>query len=484
MMFTFNDDYLQSLLNSLLLGGSLILTGCGGETTTAPIVTIAPAPVVAPASHFTRTVSSPLTNASLTWEAITVSDINGDGRPDIILANGGASDRVVSASDNRTTILLNDGKYQFTQLNTSNLSPTGWVNDWVILPAKTGNPYIIGIDHGREIAFDPKYWSNLKVFRYDNGSLTDLSNVPMGNDIGFYHNASSYGDLNNDGLMDFVTAELGNFSVFYGDEKTAFREEKFDPRFTQWGNADYIGFTGASVVLDIGNDGQQDFILLPFQHTTKYGKDTDGIYAELFRYNNGMLSVMSKFDARTTAKLPDSWGYSYAQVIDINKDGLQDFIALAEDPHEPDNTGQRGFVTFIQKSDGTFEVFSSMNTTLVDSKQSTMVWAGGSDVWSEYKFQLVDVDGDKNLDLFWGSWFNGSPNDLKNSVFYGDSSGHFVRNELKSAEIFKDVTWEGTARTHMTDLNNDGVGDLLVLQSKWINGYEEITPIVYTTTFG
>jgi hypothetical protein len=236
--------------------------------------------------------------------------------------------------------------------------------------------------------------------------------------------------------------------------------------------------------LDIGGDGQQDFILLPFVHTSKYGKDSDGIYAEAFRYNNGMLSSMSKFDARTPAYLDDRWGYSYAQVVDINKDGLQDFIALAEDPFEPNNTGQRAFVTFLQKRDGTFDIFSSMPSTIVDSKQATMQWEGKSNVWSEYKFQLVDVDGDKNLDLFWGSWFNGTPTDLINSVFYGDSAGHFARNETKSAEIFKDVTWEGTARTHMTDLNNDGLGDLLVLQSKWVNGYEQVTPMVYTTTFG
>jgi hypothetical protein len=390
------------------------------------------------------------------------------------------------STDPRTTVLINSGSNTFTQLNTSNISASGWVNDWLILPAKTGNPYIIGIDHGREIAFTPEYWTTLKVFRYENGSLSDLSNVPVGNDIGFYHNASSYGDLNNDGLMDFVTAEMGDstFSVFYGDEKTIFREEKMNARYNQWGNADYVGFTGASVVLDIGGDGQQDFILLPYAHTTKWGKESDGIYAEAFRYNNGMFSFMTKFDARTTAYLDDRWGYSYAQVVDINKDGLQDFIALAEDPFDPNNTGQRAFVTFLQKRDGTFDIFSSMPSTIVDSKQATMQWEGKSNVWSEYKFQLVDVDGDKNLDLFWGSWFNGTPTDLINSVFYGDSAGHFTRNETKSAQIFKDVTWEGTARTHMTDLNSDGLGDLLVLQSKWVNGYEQVTPIVYTTTFG
>jgi hypothetical protein len=67
------------------------------------------------------------------------------------------------------------------------------------------------------------------------------------------------------------------------------------------------------------------------------------------------------------------------------------------------------------------------------------------------------------------------PSDLKYNVFYGDSSGRFARNENKSSELFKDVSWEGTARTHMADFNGDGLGDLLVLQQN--NGL--ITPIIF-----
>lgn len=477
----FDNDFqidIKAIL-ALFLGGSVI--ACTSDdpaaTVSVPAVTVA-APVTATKVTFTKIVSAPLTTASLAWEAITVTDINGDGYKDLILANGpagGARNEILS-TDPKTIIALNNGLNTITQLNASNLSSTGWVNDWVVLPSSTGNPYIIGVDHGREIAYDPKYWSTLKVFQYDNGVIADRTAVPVGNTIGFYHNASSYGDLNNDGLMDFVTAEMGNesFSIFYGDRDTIFREAAVDPLYNEWGSSKYVGQTGAALVLDLKNDGQQDFILLPYSHTDKYGSKTDGIYAEAFNYSNGQLESVTKFDARTPVKLPDDWGYSYAQVLDLNKDGLQDFVALAEDPNSSSN-GQRAFVTFMQKTDGTFDVFSSMSTTLVDSKQSVMNWAGGSNIWSEHKFELIDVDGDKNLDLFWGAWFNGKPSDLPNSVFYGDGTGHFARNETLTAELFKDVTWEGTARTHMTDFNNDGLGDLLVLQD-----YNNlITPIIF-----
>jgi hypothetical protein len=109
-----------------------------------------------------------------------------------------------------------------------------------------------------------------------------------------------------------------------------------------------------------------------------------------------------------------------------------------------------------------------------------MNYAGKDWIWSEYKFQLFDIDGDGILDLFWGSWFNGRPSELQDSAFFGDGTGHFSRNEPKAAKIFEGVSWDGTARTHLADFNGDGLGDLLVLQSVWTSATSQaVTPIVF-----
>ena len=448
---------------------------------------------------FERITSASVIDVNLNWEAINVADLNGDGKGDLVLANGpaGKSGEPIAETDLRTSIFLNDGSNKLVLADTSKLRPTGWVNDWVILPAATGNPYIVGIDHGREVAFDPKYFSKLEIFRFENGSFVDLSETPVGNSIAFYHNASSIGDLNNDGLPDFVSAKLseGNFSIFYGDRTTIFNEVTVQVlgsnKFQTWGSNENVSNTGAALIIDIKNDGQNDFILLPFTHSTQYGGDFEGIYAEVFRFKDGAFETATRFNVKSGVdfSLSNSWGYSFAQVADLNNDGLQDFVALAENPDSDAPSGFRAFVTFIQKPDGSFDVSKAFTgeDVIADPKQSVQNYAGKNEIWSEYKFQLVDIDGDNILDLFWGSWFNGKPSDLLVSTFFGDGTGHFSRNEAKAAKIFEGISWDGTARTHMADFNGDGLGDLLVLQSVWTSSTSQtVTPVVFmnSVTFG
>ena len=484
----------------------VLLSSCGGGGSTSsssPIVQIptgttpplvATPPPTTVLQSFERIVSASVSNVNLPWEPITVADLNGDGKNDLILANGpnGRAREPIAETDQRTSIFLNDGSNKLVLADTSKVRPTGWVNDWIVLPAPTGNPYIVGIDHGREVAYDRKYFSKLVVFRFENGSLLDLTDTPAGNALAFYHNASSIGDLNKDGLADFVSAKLsdGNFSIFYGDRTTIFKEVTTQvlgsTKYQTWGDKSNVASTGAALVIDLMNDGQDDFVLLPFIHDPKYGDDNEGIYADVFKFKNGAFDTASKFNARLGGdfELPYVWGYSFAQVADLNKDGLQDFVALAENPNAdaPSALGFRGFVSFIQKPDGSFDVSKAFRGegVIVDSKQSVMNYAGKDWIWSEYKFQLIDIDGDGILDLFWGSWFNGKPSNLQDSAFFGDGTGRFSRNEPKAAKIFEGVSWDGTARTHLADFNGDGLGDLLVLQSVWTSATSQaVTPIVF-----
>lgn len=447
---------------------------------------------------FERIASASVLNVNLASEAITVADLNGDNKVDLVLANigGDKARQAISDTDPKTAIFLNDGSNRLVLADTFKLRTTGWVNDWVILPAAKGNPYIVGIDHGREVAYDPKYFSKLEVFRFENGAFVDLTDIPLGNSIAFYHNASSVGDLNNDGLTDFVSAKLseGNFSIFYGDRTTIFNEVTVQvlgsTKFQTWGDRSNVSNTGAALIIDVKNDGQNDFILLPYIHMTQYADDFEGIYGEVFQFKNGEFDTATRFNAKVGIdfSLPNSWGYMFAQVSDLNSDGLQDFVAIAESPDLDSPSGFRAFVSFLQRTDGSFELSKAFlgEDAIVDPKQSIMNFEGRNQIWSEAKFQLIDIDGDSILDLFWGSWFNGKPSDLLVSTFFGDGTGHFSRNEAKAAKIFEGISWDGTARTHMADFNGDGLGDLLVLQSTWASGQEQITPIVFLNhvTFG
>jgi len=481
---------------ALFLGSSLAACG-GGDSGTTPIVTVpqfAPVTSVAPvlpSTQFKKMVSTPITNASLVWEAISVSDINSDGKLDVVMANGtNGNNTPIAPTDKRTTILLNKGDNTFYHVDTNNTQPTGWVNDWIFLrDPNGGNPLIVGIDHGREVAFDPKYFAKMPVYQIQNGQLVELTDKFSDNFASYWHNAS-VADFNNDGIDDFVVANVNDprFSIFTGDRTKIFVDSTNTMigtanDYRNFGAPNFVGSAGATAALDIGKDGKMDFILFPLTHMFEYaGKPLtiDGYNAEVFRLTNGKVSSISKIDLRTNI-LPNDvsgrgeieWQYTYTITADLNKDGLDDVLATAEKP----GTQDKVFITLIQKSDGTFSVVDSMpnEPTVVPSNQQTQLWMGKEYIWAENKFQLIDVNGDGNLDVFWGSWFNGRAEDLSQSTFYGDGSGRFARDLTLSKKIFKDVSWEGTARTHMSDFNKDGVGDLLVLQEY---NYV-ITPIVY-----
>jgi hypothetical protein len=175
--------------------------------------------------------------------------------------------------------------------------------------------------------------------------------------------------------------------------------------------------------------------------------------------------------------LPPEWGYSFALTKDLNGDGRTDFIAIAEDPGTG-ATGIRIFVTFMQRADGTFDIFNSFpsESRLTDPKRAAKFdW-----IWSDYKFQLADMDGDGKTDLFWGSWDHATPSELPSSLFFGDGTGRFFRNAERSKTLFKDVVWTGDARTFVDDVNGDGLGDLVVVTNVWTSMTSQtVTPMVF-----
>jgi hypothetical protein len=230
------------------------------------------------------------------WEALGVYDINGDGRKDVILANGGdgtfpgwKADLIpATPNDLITTVLFGNDKGELQKVNSSGIGVIGWVNDWIYLPKQNGpGLYIVGIDHGREVPLipsgnpDPQYESKLVVIDYSNGQFTRNDSAIIGNYKNFWHNAWQVGDLNRDGLDDFVVAAMDSFGVFYGI-KNGFSRLSADLDFFSPGES-VIGSVGASAILDIGGDGDLDFVLLP------YSSDWNpaDIRGDIFQYQNG-----------------------------------------------------------------------------------------------------------------------------------------------------------------------------------------------------
>jgi hypothetical protein len=89
------------------------------------------------------------------------------------------------------------------------------------------------------------------------------------------------------------------------------------------------------------------------------------------------------------------------------------------------------------------------------------------------------MDGDGDLDLYYGGSLKNTVSDLSRNLFLNDGNGRFELSEVKNQSIFKDVTWQGYARTFIADFNKDGLGDILVLQESFVSNVQTVTPMVF-----
>ena len=449
------------------------LTACGGGgsgSSSSPIVQIpstttpptAPTPPPPPPTTYFKSVMSPANvglQLALKREAFAVEDVNGDGIKDLLLANSGDAGSAVKDTDPRMVVFFGKADGTYSKVDTSNLNPLGWANDFIFLDSDNdGIKEILAIDHNREVTGQPLGVSKIFVYEWDGSKFQNLTSSIPDNTEAFWHNGS-VGDLNGDGLLDFSAVTISAESKIFSGSKT--NQFTLSKSFTQ----NEVGSTGATVVLA----KEKLVVFLPFD---SWDGPIDFKNMEVVRDGK----IIQKQDARTGV-LPPEWGYSFALTKDLNGDGRTDFIAVAEDPGTG-ATGIRIFVTFMQRADGTFEIFNSFpsESQLTDPKRAAKFdW-----IWSDYKFQLADMDGDGKTDLFWGSWDHATPSELPSSLFFGDGTGRFFRNADKSKTLFKDIVWTGDARTFVDDVNGDGLGDLVVVTNVFTsNTSQTVTPMVF-----
>lgn len=455
-----------------------MLVGCGGEGTTSsssPIVQIpttpptTPTPTPPPPSttkNFSevKSASIPASSMNLFTKGIAFEDVNNDGRKDIIVSNEGKISEPIKSTDGNITVFFANPDKSFRNIDTSNLSPVGVLSDFIFTDYnKNGFKEIIAIDSGREVGdFSGwfAYWQKLQVYEWSGSSFKQLTTIPKDNIAAYHHDATNVGDLNGDGYDDFSVAILqGKSKIFYGDPQEIF---KLGADFAF--EADLNNSASATAVLP--KEGL--VVYLPYR---SFGSNS----ARKLHVVSKNGSVVS-YDTRDGV-IPNDFGFYDIKVSDLNGDGRTDFVAIAEGDYA--NSGNKVFVSFIQKATGGFEIFNSFPKE-PQVTQSNFTQFGDGKSWTN-AFSLVDMDGDKKLDIFWGTWVGGRPDDLKNSVFYGDGTGRFARDREKSAQLFKDISWDsGTrfdagARTAAHDLDGDGLGDIVVFSSK--DG--QITPLIF-----
>jgi len=242
-----------------------------------------------------------------------------------------------------------------------------------------------------------------------------------------YSETASFGDYNNDGLVDlYVTNSEGNKKNFLYKNLGSHTMEAvvMGSPVTDAGASRNVSWT------DIDDDGDLDLFVTneSWEKDQLYRNDGDGSFTKLTE----PLITVDPFSTMSS-----SWG-------DIDNDGDLD-VFLAND----------GSKNQLFRNDGNF-VFTRILTTDI----STASAKSFSSAWS-------DIDNDGDLDLFVTNAFQTGVR-LKNKLYINDGTGDFT--EVTDDVVVMDQGWSyGCA---FGDYDNDGFQDLAVATTRFGNADE------------
>ena len=243
--------------------------------------------------------------------SVEIADLNGDGRPDIIVAN---------EQSNNVTILLGDGRGGFIQAKGSPFPAGHDPNDIAI-----GD---FNRDGKLDLAFANHEEKHLTVLLGNGqGGFTPAPNSPFAVEVKPHTHGVATGDLNGDGNLDLVTDSWGNdqVSVLFGDGRGSFSTSG---TFLDVGKMPYQRVR----VGDINGDGKSDII------TTNLEGD-----------NVTILLGDSKGDFKQSAGSPFPCGdspFNFA-VGDVNADGNPDLSIVNSPSSTADRHGKDGLTILL-----------------------------------------------------------------------------------------------------------------------------------------
>ncbi len=300
--------------------------------------------------------------------AIAIGDFNGDGKPDVVVVDNGAS----SSNAQNVNVLLNNGDGTFTRVATS-------LNSIFVLGVAVGD---FNHDGKLDIAFFGQTYFAVLLGNGDGTFAPLTTTYPTGTSTGSYPISIAVGDFNGDGALDVAIALLNDSAIqLFSNNGSG--------TFTVLPETPTCGNPGSLVVADFNGDGKQDIAV-----ACQTGSVSNDLLV-LVGKGDGTFAPPTSFQA---GGAPLSFSDRSLVVADFDGDGKPDVMALNDGTH---------VTLLLGNGDGTF----------APSAQTLQTGIGAGTTW----VALGDFNGDSNMDLV-------VANSLTNSVaiFLGNAQAQFT----------------------------------------------------------
>jgi hypothetical protein len=255
---------------------------------------------------------------------VAVADVNGDGKKDLVVANSCVAAN--NCSSGTIDVLLGNGDGTFAPALSYN-SGTGQALAVAIGDVNgDGRPDVVVAN-----------WSSGMAVLLGNGDGT--FRAPVAYETGGDNDAVAIADVNGDGKLDVLIGDQITVNVLLGNGDGTFQPEVAYP---VWIEGDYPVGVGSVSVADVNGDGKPD-IVAGFEGS---GNNGDGSAAVLLGNGDGTFQPVVNYDSGATD------GVSVG-VADLNGDGKLDIVITnyGAPPYPPAGT----IGVLVGNGDGTFQ---------------------------------------------------------------------------------------------------------------------------------
>ena len=414
--------------------------------------------------------SIPLTNDwnnNFSLEGYTTFDFEGNGVKSFFFPPGNFSwkPRFPTDYDFQIFQLTLDNKIVQTPSPLKNKYVPGHVNDDILKGnfGNNGQNSLIFIDHGREPQDLPhSQWEKSYLWRMDKVN-NEWTVKEFAQNLGkqFWHSSSNPIDINGDGILDFSVAALSDVvNVLFLSNKATGTHESISL------TKGFIKNCGSSALINLAN-GSIGSICLPYTPSPGYDDGSTGYIHTLSSDGRNIASTQSikVRNTSTTSELTDIDGFNLIRVLDLNKDGLMDFVGMAEQ-RDGSNGRVKHLIVFLQTRDSQF-IQANELLGIPFSYSIPKILQGQYVDWIDSTSVIADINGDGLLDFVMPTELIGYDEVITNGI-----RGGFIQTQKGFIDLTipnNKIIWNSEKSPYNfryilpIEINSDGIIDFVLV---------------------